>query len=180
MRKPSSNRINGRALSAVPAICERKLDMTVLNDAGNIPATNVGALKRRSRSTRQMIFESCARISANSQFSDSKRNPSRNKNCYCALAAVRRARESAPVETQSSWIAGFARDGSTHADPLSGCHMATGERSTVQRPASSGLPHRSHSRAAGRTGRKRMLIPSRAASGAYEGPGGRGREHIDP
>jgi hypothetical protein len=29
-------------------------------------------------------------------------------------------------------------------------------------------------------GPKRMFITSRAASGAYEGPGGRGREHIDP
>ena len=37
MRTQSANRTNGRTLAAVPAICERKLDMTVLNDAGRLP-----------------------------------------------------------------------------------------------------------------------------------------------
>ena len=37
MRTLSANRINGRTLAAVPAICERKLDMTVLKSAGGFP-----------------------------------------------------------------------------------------------------------------------------------------------
>jgi hypothetical protein len=52
-----STDLNGRPVAAIPAICERKLDMTVLIDAGKTPATNVGVVKRRSRSTRQMFFD---------------------------------------------------------------------------------------------------------------------------
>jgi hypothetical protein len=85
MRTQSANRINGRTLAAVPAICERKLDMTVLNGCGKTPATNVGALKRRTRSTRQMIFDTRTAICANSQFSDSQRWRLRNEICYFVL-----------------------------------------------------------------------------------------------
>lgn len=38
MHDQSLDRMNGRTLAAVPAICERKLDMTVLKNAGDMPA----------------------------------------------------------------------------------------------------------------------------------------------
>jgi hypothetical protein len=57
MHTQSLNRLIGWTLLAALAVCERKLDMTVLDMREGFPRRSVGVAKRRSRSFRQMIFD---------------------------------------------------------------------------------------------------------------------------
>lgn len=85
MHPQSTNRINGRRLAAVPAICERKLDMTVLKSAGGFPRRMLVHLSAELVQ-RVKSFSTLASQSAQIRNFRITRGVRREiKNCYFAL-----------------------------------------------------------------------------------------------